>query len=156
VVLGRTFNYSTARETALKLSETCYLVATPFSTADFRHGPTAIIEYGRPVILYAPAGRTLDDNFELLKLLKEKEADTIVIAEDPRLLDLATTPILARLPALNATILGHEASAPIDVAELLSPIPSIIYGQFLAMHLSISKGLNPDKPRGLSKVTKTI
>lgn len=156
VVLGRAFNYSTARETALKLSETCYLVATPFSTADFRHGPTAIIEYGRPVMLYAPPGRTLEDSYELLKLLREKEADTIVVAADQRLLDLATTPIRIQLPAVNGTILGHEASAPIDVAELLSPIPSIVYGQFLALHLSISKGLNPDKPRGLTKVTRTI
>ena len=156
VVLGRAFNYSAARETALKLSETCYLVATPFSTADFRHGPAAIIEYGRPVMLYAPPGRTLEDTFELLKLLKEKEADTIVVAEDPRLLELATTPIPAHLPALNGLIRGHEASTPIDVAELLSPIPYIIYGQFLAMHLSIAKGLNPDKPRGLTKVTRTM
>ncbi len=156
VVLGRVFNYSTARETALKLAETCYLVATPFSTADFRHGPTAIIEYGRPVVLYAPPGRTLADTYELLKLLSEKEADTIVIAEDPRLLELATTPIQVQLPTLDGRITGHEASAPIDVAELLSPIPYIVYGQFLALHLSLSKGLNPDKPRGLTKVTKTL
>lgn len=156
VVLGRVFNYSTARETALKLSETCYLVATPFSTADFRHGPTAIIEYGRPVVLYAPAGRTQADTYELLKLLSEKEADTIVIAEDPRLLELATTPVQVQLPPLEGTITGHQASAPIDVAELLSPVPYIVYGQFLALHLSLSKGLNPDKPRGLTKVTRTI
>ncbi|HEY0756911.1 MAG TPA: SIS domain-containing protein [Ktedonobacteraceae bacterium] len=156
VVLGRAFNYSTARETALKLSETCYLIATPFSTADFRHGPTALIEYGRPVVLYAPPGRTVDDSYALLKLLSEKEADTLVIAEDQRLLDLATTPIRVQLPALAATSNGQEASALFDIAELLSPIPYIIYGQFLAMHLSVSKGLNPDKPRGLSKITKTI
>lgn len=156
VVLGRAFQYSTARETALKLSETCYLVATPFSTADFRHGPTAVIEYGRPVMLYAPPGRTLEDAYELLKLLKEKEADTIVVSEDPRLLDLATTPISVQLPALSATILGHEASAPIEVTELLSPVPYIVYGQFLALHLSVGKGLNPDKPRGLTKVTRTM
>jgi glucosamine--fructose-6-phosphate aminotransferase (isomerizing) len=156
VVLGRAFNYSTARETALKLSETCYLVATPFSTADFRHGPTAIIECGRPVVLYAPPGRTLEDSYELLKLLNEKGADTIVVSEDARLLDLATTPIRVHLPELVGTIHGHESSAPINIAELLSPIPYIVYGQFLAMHLSVSKGLNPDKPRGLTKVTKTI
>lgn len=156
VVLGRAFNYSTARETALKFSETCYLMATPYSTADFRHGPTAIIEFGRPVVLYAPSGRTLADNHELLKLLNEKEADTIVIAEDPRLLDMATTPIPMHLPELVGTISGHEASAPIDVAELLSPIPAIVYGQCLAMHLSLSKGLNPDRPRGLTKVTRTM
>jgi glucosamine--fructose-6-phosphate aminotransferase (isomerizing) len=155
VVLGRAFHYSTARETALKLAETCYLLATPFSTADFRHGPTAVIEYGRPVLLYAPPGRTLADNYELLKLLKEKQADTLVIAEDTQLLELATTPIHALLPALSAT---DEAGIPVedDISEILSPIPYIVYGQFLAMYLSVARGLNPDKPRGLSKVTRTI
>lgn len=156
VVLGRAFHYSTARETALKLSETCYLLATPFSTADFRHGPTAIIEHGRPVILYAPPGRTLADNYELLKMLKEKEADTIVVADDPRLLELAITPIQVNLPVLTTTLNGNEPGAPTDISELLLPIPYIIYGQFLAMHLSVARGLNPDKPRGLSKVTRTM
>ena len=156
VVLGRAFQYSTARETALKLSETCYLIATPFSTADFRHGPTAIVEFGRPVMLYAPPGRTLADNYELLKLLNERDADTIVVSADERLLELAATPIPVHLPELAGTISGHEASTPIDMAELLLPIPYIVYGQFLAMHLSVSKGLNPDKPRGLSKVTQTM
>lgn len=156
VVLGRAFQYSTARETALKLSETCYLVATPFSTADFRHGPTAMIEYGRPVIFYAPSGCTSTDHYDLLQLLNEQAADTLVISDDPRLLDLATTPILMQLPKLSGSISGYQASTPINVAELLLPIPAIIYGQFLAMHLSVSKGLNPDKPRGLSKVTRTM
>ena len=58
VVLGRVFQYSTARETALKLEETCYVVATPFSSADFRHGPAALVERGMPVVLFAPPGRT--------------------------------------------------------------------------------------------------
>lgn len=156
VVLGRIFNYSTARETALKLAETCYLLATPFSTADFRHGPAALIEYGRPVVLYAPAGRTLSDTSEVLQLLNERQADTIVIAEDAHLLSLATTPIQARLPMPADLIRGHRASAPMAVAELLAPLPYIVYGQFLALYLSLQKGLNPDQPRGLSKVTRTL
>jgi glucosamine--fructose-6-phosphate aminotransferase (isomerizing) len=156
VVLGRVFNYSTARETALKLAETCYLVATPFSTADFRHGPTAMIEYGRPVILYAPPGRTLADTCEVLQLLNERQADTIVIAEDARLLEMATTPIQVHLPQPADLITGHEASAPVAVAELLAPLPYIVYGQFLALYLSLNKGLNPDQPRGLNKVTRTL
>jgi glucosamine--fructose-6-phosphate aminotransferase (isomerizing) len=156
VVLGRVFDYCTARETALKLSETCYLVAIPFSTADFQHGPAALVEYGRPVILYAPPGRTLADSHELLKLLNKQGADTIVIAEDARLLELATTPIPLQIPLPTDQITGREASVPIAVAELLAPLPSIVYGQFLALHLSLSKGVNPDTPRGLSKVTRTL
>jgi len=156
VVLGRVFNYSTARETALKLAETCYLIATPFSTADFRHGPAALIEYGRPVILYAPSGRTLGDTREVLQLLNERQADTIVIAEDAHLLSLATTPIQARLPLPADLISRPLAGEPVEVAELLAPLPYIVYGQFLALYLALQKGLNPDQPRGLSKVTRTL
>lgn len=156
VVLGRAFQYSTARETALKLAETCYLGAMPFSSADFRHGPAALIEPGRPVILYAPAGRTLADHADLLRLLHAQAADTLVISDDPHVLSLATTPLPMHLPDLPTFPLEHEASQTLPLAELLLPIPSIIYGQFLALHLAVSKGLNPDQPRGLSKVTRTL
>lgn len=156
VVLGRAFHYCTARESALKLAETCYLVATPYSTADFRHGPTAIVEQGRTVLLYAPTGRTLPDNLDLLKLLKTKGADTLVVSPDPALLELATSPIAVHLPPLVGNIRGYGAETDINVEELLSPIAYIVYGQFLALHLSLARGLDPDHPRGLTKVTLTM
>src|SRR5438105_8636623 len=89
VVLGRAFQYSTARETALKLEEACYVVATPFSSADFRHGPAALVERGLPVILFAPPGPTSTDSLELLQWLRERGADCLVIAEEDHLLELA-------------------------------------------------------------------
>ena len=165
VVLGRVFQYSTAREMALKLEETCYIVATPFSTADFKHGPAAIIERGSPVIIFAPPGRTSADSLDLLHWLREQNADCLVISEDERLLEQATTSILLELPALakgNARGTGGiegESNAAKDahmsVAELLAPIPYIIPGQLFANYLALYKGLNPDQPRGLSKITRT-
>src|SRR5579884_3069532 len=104
VVLGRVFQYSTARETALKLEETCYVVSTPFSTADFKHGPAALVDRGLPVILFAPPGRTAADSLELLQWLGERGADCLVITEDEHLQELATTSIRLALPAMTTVV----------------------------------------------------
>jgi glucosamine--fructose-6-phosphate aminotransferase (isomerizing) len=179
VVLGRVFQYSTARETALKLEETCYVVATPFSTADFRHGPAALVERGLPIIVFAPPGRTSNDSLELLHWLRDHDADCLVIAEEERLLEHATIPIPLKLPS-TFPLYGSDAenvtrteakylernsksrpgtasdqAAQINVAELLAPIPYIIPGQLFAHYLALSKGLNPDQPRSLTKITHT-
>ena len=161
VVLGRVFQYSTARETALKLEETCYIVSTPFSTADFKHGPAALIDRGLPVIMFAPPGRTSADSFELLQLLRERGADCLVITEDERLQELASTSIRLELPELTtpvspgASAAGNGNNAQTSVAELLAPIPYIVPGQLFAHYLARYKGLNPDQPRGLTKITRT-
>ncbi len=150
VVLGRVFQYSTARETALKLAETCYVVATPFSSADFRHGPAALVERGFPAIIFAPPGRTSDDSFKLLQWLRAQDADCVVIAEEERLLDLATVPIQLRLPTIS-----NDPATHINISELLAPLPYIIPGQLFAHYLALYKGLNPDQPRSLTKITRT-
>jgi glutamine---fructose-6-phosphate transaminase (isomerizing) len=165
VVLGRAFQYSTARETALKLEETCYIVAMPFSTADFRHGPAALVEHGLPVIVFAPPGRTSADAFELLQWLRELGADRLVIAEEERLLELATVPVPLKLPALGTKIARETggradgnsllADTQASIAELLAPLPYIIPGQLFAHYLALYKGLNPDQPRSLKKITRT-
>jgi len=148
VVLGRVFQYSTAREMALKLAETCYVVAIPFSSADFRHGPAALVERGFPAIIFAPPGKSSDDSFALLQWLRERDADCLVIAEEDRLLELATVPIKLNLPAISTV-------NNINIAELLSPIPYIVPGQLFAHYLALYKGLNPDRPRSLTKITRT-
>ena len=160
VVLGRAFQYSTARETALKLEETCYIIATPFSTADFRHGPAALVERSLPIIVFAPPGRTRPDSLALLQWLRERDADTLVIAEEQQLLALATVPIQLTLPSFTKAVV-HKTGASthsIDtsVAELLAPFAYIVVGQFFAQHLALQKGLNPDQPRSLSKITRTM
>ncbi len=165
VVLGRVFQYSTARETALKLEETCYVVATPFSSADFRHGPAALVERGLPVIVFAPPGRTSTDSLELLQWLRERGADCLVIAEEERLLELAAVAVPLTLPSLTAKPAHGTGTAAskndptnegrTSIAELLAPLPYIVPGQLFAHYLALHKGLNPDQPRSLTKITRT-
>lgn len=139
VVLGRGFNYSTAFEVALKLKETSYLLAEPYSVADLLHGPVALIDRDFPVILIAPSGRALVDVLDLLSLLEQRGARVLAISNAPE--------ILSRAPL--------HFELPVDVPEWLSPIVSVVPGQLFAGALALSSGQNPDRPRGLAKVTLT-
>lgn len=139
VVVGRGMNYGNSYELALKLMETCYVVAERFSSADFFHGPLAIVERRFPVILFAPAGVTEKSSRELLERLAELKADSLAITNSKAAADLSTNSLM--LP---------------DIEEFLTPIPFIVPAQLFAALLSEAKGLDPDSPRSLSKVTKTI
>lgn len=140
VVVGRGMNYGNSYELALKLMETCYVVAERFSSADFFHGPLAIVERRFPVILFAPIGVTRPSSIDLLKRLHELNADSLSITNDEEVAKLST----------------HTIKLPTEIDEFLSPIPFIVPAQLFAAHLSEAKGLDPDAPRSLSKVTKTI
>ena len=70
VVVGRGLNYGNSYELALKLMETCYVVAERFSSADFFHGPLAIVERRFPVILFAPKGVSNKSNIDLARAIK--------------------------------------------------------------------------------------
>jgi len=139
VVLGRGFNYSTAFEIALKLKETSYFVAEPYSVADLLHGPVAMIDRDFPVILVAPSGRTLADVPALLSLLEDRGARVLAISDAPEVLSRVKSTIVL----------------PTGVPEWLSPIVAVVPGQLFAGALALSSGQNPDRPRGLSKVTMT-
>jgi glucosamine--fructose-6-phosphate aminotransferase (isomerizing) len=140
VVVGRGLAYANAYELALKLMETCYVVAERFSSADFLHGPLAMVERHFPVILFAPPGVMLADVKHLLGRLQELHADTLVITGD--------------LEA--ARVCSRAIIMPREVDEFLAPIPYIIPGQLFAALLAEAKGLDPDSPRSLSKVTRTL
>ena len=138
-VLGRGFNQATAFEWALKLQELTQVVAQPFSTADFLHGPIAVLEPGYPVLAIAARGPAIDDVIDVLRRCKQAGASLVVIGND------------ARLAELEASILEFEPG----VDEWLSPIPAVVLGQLFAYHLTVAKGLDPEQPRGLHKVTRT-
>lgn len=140
VVVGRGLAYANAYELALKLMETCYVVAERFSSADFLHGPVAMVERHFPVILFAPPGVMLAGVKDLIGRLRELHADTLGITAD---LDAAGA-------CTRAIIM------PRDIDEFLAPIPYIIPGQLFAALLAEAKGLDPDAPRSLSKVTRTL
>jgi glucosamine--fructose-6-phosphate aminotransferase (isomerizing) len=140
VVLGRGFNYATAFEWALKLKELTYLIAEPYSSADFQHGPIAMVEGGFPVLAVAPNGKVHDSMMEMLtRLRKQKDAELVVISDDADALALAQSPI----------------QLPPQMPEWLTPIVSIIPAQLFACHLTEVKGYDTDKPRNITKVTET-
>jgi glutamine---fructose-6-phosphate transaminase (isomerizing) len=142
VVVGRGLNYSTAFEFALKMMETCYVVAERFSSADFLHGPIALVEPNFPVFLFAPSGVTWPSIGEMVDKLRGLKAETVVITDsgNREAPDKATRTI--RLPR--------------KLNELYTPIPYIVPAQIFAASLASQKGLDPDKPRTLSKVTQTL
>ncbi len=140
VVLGRGYNYATAFEWSLKLKELTYVVAEPYSSADFRHGPIAVVADGFPVLAVAPAGVVYADMLALLQTLAHKHrAELLVISDQPEALALATSPI----------------PLPADIPEWLTPLVSIVPGQLFSYWLTAVKGYNTEAPRGLNKVTKT-
>lgn len=139
VVLGRGFNYSTAYEWSLKLKETTYVVAEPYSSADFQHGPVALIGDGFPVLAVAVRDAVLDDLLELLERLAGLEADLLVLSNDRRVRDLG----------------GISIDLPDDLPAWLSPVVAIVPAQLFCWHLARAKGHDPDRPRQLRKVTRT-
>src|ERR687885_400974 len=140
VVVGRGLVYSNAFEMALKLMETCYVVAERFSSADFLHGPLAVVERHFPIFAFAPPGVTLAGVRELLARLKELRADTLVFTSDAEAASLAT----------------RSVPLPPEIGETLAVIPYIIPAQLFAALLADAKGLDPDAPRSLAKVTRTL
>ena len=142
VVIGRGLNYANAYEFALKLMETCYVVAERFSSADLLHGPIAMLEASFPAFLFAPAGVTWPGTREMIGKLAQLKAETLLITDPSN---------------TEAAQLGADAiRLPIPIDELFTPIPYIIPAQLFAARLAEQKGLNPDQPRTLSKVTKTL
>jgi glucosamine--fructose-6-phosphate aminotransferase (isomerizing) len=140
VVLGRGFEYATAREWALKIKELARVFADPYSAADFLHGPIAIVEAGVPVLAVAPAGRAASGLAEILERLRADGAEDLVLSDEPALLALGR----------------RSLALPPGVPEWLRPIVSIVPGQLFAYHLAIARGLDPEAPRGLAKVTRTM
>ncbi len=140
VVVGRGLAYANAYEFALKLMETCYVVAERFSSADFLHGPLAMVERHFPVILFAPPGVMLPGVKNLIDRLRELHAETLAITSDLDAAGMCTRAIIM----------------PREIDEFLAPIPYIIPAQLFAALLAEAKGLDPDSPRSLSKVTRTL
>ncbi len=149
VVAGRGLNYSNAYEFALKLMETCYVVAERFSSADFLHGPIAMVEPSFPMFLFAPAGPTWPAMKELMGRLQSLGADSLVITDKGNR--------EAAMLAKRAICLPGSTRVKGPLAEeLYTPIPYIVPAQIFAASLAVEKGLNPDQPRTLSKVTLTL
>lgn len=139
VVLARGFNYATCFETALKMKELAYVVAEPYSSADFQHGPIAMVETGFAVVLVAVGDAVRAELAELRATLRRQGASLVVLGDTPALRD----PADAWVPV------------PGGLPEWLSPLVACIPGQLLAYHLAAVRGHDPDRPRTIHKVTRT-
>jgi glucosamine--fructose-6-phosphate aminotransferase (isomerizing) len=140
VVLGRGYNYATAFEWSLKLKELTYIAAGPYSSADFQHGPIAIVSESFPVLAVIPQGEVYKNMMmQLTHLVTEYQAELLAISNDKKALSLAHSPI----------------SLSKEISEWLSPIVAIVPAQLFSYHLARAKGFDAEKPRGLTKVTKT-
>jgi len=137
--VSRGYNYATAFEIALKLKELTYVLAEPYSSADFQHGPVALVERGFPVIAVVPDGAVTGEVLHLLHQLREREAELVVFSAVDEAL------------ALGNTCFGLTK----DVPEWVSPLSMVVPGQLMALGLALAKGLDPDHPRELAKVTRT-
>jgi glucosamine--fructose-6-phosphate aminotransferase (isomerizing) len=137
VVIGRGYNHATAFEWALKIAELSYLVAQPFSAADFRHGPFALVERDLPVLAVATDGSVFEDVADLLTEIRRAGGRVVAISDRD---DCPADDLIA---------------IPGGLPEWLTPIPATVAAQVFAYHLTVARGIDPDSPRGLHKVTRT-
>lgn len=140
IVTSRGYPYATAREAALKLQETCGLVAEALPSSDLLHGPIAVVERGFPVLLISPPGRTLRHLRDVLDRLHRRNAETAVVSSEADVLQRATVPV----------------PVPVRVPEVLSPHVYVVPMQWLSLHLARLRGRDPDRPPGLRKVTRVL
>jgi glucosamine--fructose-6-phosphate aminotransferase (isomerizing) len=135
MVVGRGISFPIALESALKFKETSALQAEAFSGAEIKHGPMALIEEGYPLLVFATRGPTQASVLQLAAEMRTRGARVILAAPD----DVAE----------------RDLTLPVAATPDLDPIVAIQAFYIMAAHLSKARGMDPDRPRHLSKVTKT-
>jgi glutamine---fructose-6-phosphate transaminase (isomerizing) len=133
IVVARGYLFAAALETALKIKETCALLADGYSAADLRHGPIAAVTRGLPVVALSVPGPARADIATLVDDLRARKAKVLIIGSGGE----------------------PDISLPGRVAEALAPIVAVVRGQQLAYQLALRLGHDPDRPVGLTKVTQT-
>lgn len=136
-VLGRGLSYSSATETALKFKEACYLNAAAYRVSEFQHGPFAVLDENRSVLLFVSDDETKDGCIKVAKRIRETGARLYAFVSDG-----------VELTADYCYVLPHA-----DAAE--TPLLQAVVGQLTALEISKIKGTSPDAPRNLKKITVT-
>jgi glucosamine--fructose-6-phosphate aminotransferase (isomerizing) len=139
-VIGRGFAFPPALEIALKLKETSYTRAEPFSAADFLHGPMALVEPGYSALVLDAGGRSGEAAVDLARTIQQRGGQPALL----RAGDLV--PLEGDLPNVSLTA---------SIGEPYAPILVLVLGQLFAVELALARGLDPARPRGLRKVTST-
>jgi glucosamine--fructose-6-phosphate aminotransferase (isomerizing) len=141
VVLGRGYCLSIAHELALKLREAAYVRAQPYAAPDFLHGPIASLDARQAVLAIAARGRSLPSVHEAMAHARARGAEVVALGNAPE--------------ALDAADVGYPVLPDADCPEWLAPVPIMVAGQIFVHALALLKGIDPDRPRGLRKVTVT-
>lgn len=139
-VLSRGVNYATAAEAALKLQETAYIRARAYPVSDFYHGPLALADRCIPFIIFAPEGPALDKSVEICRRLREIGSELIIVSNSPEL----------RLYA------NEFIELPEEDCDFISPFYSAVTAQLFAFEAARLKGLDPDRPKNIKKITVTL
>jgi glucosamine--fructose-6-phosphate aminotransferase (isomerizing) len=121
------------------MKELTYTIAEPYSSADFLHGPVALVDRGFPVFIIAPSGKMKEEIKSLTEKVQKRQAEVVMVSDHVDLLPLA----------------DHKIELPSGIPEWLSPISAILPTQMFAMYLAQTRGFDVDNPRGLNKVTET-
>jgi glutamine---fructose-6-phosphate transaminase (isomerizing) len=135
MVVGRGISFPIALEAALKLKETSALQAEAFSGAEIKHGPMALIEDGYPLLVFATRGPTQASVLQLAAEMRTRGARVILAAP--------------------ADVAERDLTLPVAATHDLDPIVAVQAFYIMAAQLSKARGMDPDRPRHLSKVTKT-
>ena len=135
MVVGRGISFPVALESALKFKETSVIQAEAFSGAEIKHGPMALIHDGYPLLIFATRGPAQAGLIQLAEEMRGRGAHVLLAAPD--------------------NIKERNLTLPVAATPDLDPIVAIQAFYVMAAHLSVARGLDPDKPRHLSKVTKT-
>ena len=138
-MLARGINYSISLEAALKIQETNYVRAKGYATSDFHHGPFAMVEKDMPVIVFAPEGPSLKDVKEMTDKLISVGAEVIIVSNNDEICEMGNV----------------SFKIPKTENDMISPFYNVVLAQMFACQLALAKGLDPDRPRGLNKVTIT-
>lgn len=135
MVVGRGISFPIALESALKFKETSALQAEAFSGAEIKHGPMALIEEGYPLLIFATRGPTQASVLQLAAEMRTRGAKVLLAAP--------------------ADVAERDLTLPVAATPDLDPIVAVQAFYIMAAHLSKARGMDPDRPRHLSKVTKT-
>jgi glucosamine--fructose-6-phosphate aminotransferase (isomerizing) len=135
MVVGRGISFPVALESALKFKETSALQAEAFSGAEIKHGPMALIEEGYPLLIFATRGPTQAGLVQLAGEMRQRGARVLLAAP--------------------ADVAGRDLTLPTAATPDLDPIVAVQAFYVMAAQLSKARGFDPDRPRHLSKVTKT-
>jgi glutamine---fructose-6-phosphate transaminase (isomerizing) len=136
-VIGRGLEFATAREVALKLTETCRVAAEPLTATDLAHGPVA----------------ALDSLFPVWTIASHDESLPAVVEGASRVRQAGATLVASGTAADEIEGAAYRLPVPAPPMPILSPLLSVVPGQLFAVALASAKGLDPDHPERLTKVT---